>query len=59
MTKDKEKTYTVVWHQNGQEDQIRHNLDKLSTIMISAELKMLYPEEFANRMMSVEVILEN
>lgn len=58
MNKDKEKTYTVVWHQNGQEDQIRHNLDKLSTIMISAELKMLYPEEFANRMMSVEVILE-
>ena len=58
MNKDKEKTYTVVWHQNGQKDQIRHNLDKLSTIMISAELKMLYPEEFANRMMSVEVILE-
>lgn len=58
MNKDKEKTYTVVWHQTGQEDQIRHNLDKLSTIMISAELKMLYPEEFANRMMSVEVILE-
>lgn len=59
MNKDKEKTYTVVWHQNGQKDQIRHNLDKLSTIMISAELKMLYPGEFANGMMSVEVILEN
>lgn len=58
MNKDKEKTYTVVWHQNGQEDQIRHDLNKLSTIMISAELKMLYPEEFANGMMSVEVILE-
>lgn len=58
MNKDKEKTYTLIWRQNGQKDQIRHNLDKLSTIMISAELKMLYPEEFANRMMSVEVILE-
>ena len=58
MNKDKEKTYTVVWHQNGQEDQIRRDLNKLSTIMISAELKMLYPEEFANGMMSVEDILE-
>ena len=57
--KNKEKTYTFIWHQNGQKDQIRHNLDKLSTIMISAELRMLYPEEFANKMMSVEVILEN
>ena len=54
----KEKTYTVVWHQDNQEDQIKHNLDKLSAIMIPAELKMLYPAEFANGMMSVEVILE-
>ena len=59
----KEKTYTVVVHevdkeQDGQKDQIRHNLNKLSVIMISAELKMLYPEEFANKTMSVEVILE-
>ena len=62
MNKDKEKykekTYTIVWHQNGQKDQIRRSLDKLSVIMISAELKMLYPEEFANAAMSVEVILE-
>ena len=62
MNKDKEKykekTYTIVWHQDGQKDQIRRNLDKLSVIMISAELKMLYPEEFANAAMSVEVILE-
>ena len=58
MNKDKEKTYTVVWHQNGQEDQIKHNLNKLSAIMIPAELKMAFPEEFANGMMSVEVILE-
>ena len=56
--KNKEKTYTIVWHQDGQKDQIRHNLNKLSVIMISAELKMLYPEEFANKAMSVEVILE-
>ena len=56
--KNKEKTYTIVWHQDGQKDQIRHDLNKLSTIMISAELKMLYPAEFANGMMSVEVILE-
>ena len=56
--KYKEKTYTIVWHQDGQEDQIRHNLDKLSVIMISAELKMLYPDKFADKAMSVEVILE-
>ena len=56
--KNKEKTYTFIWHQNGQKDQIRRNLDKLSTIMISAELRMLYPAEFANGTMSVEAILE-
>lgn len=57
--KYKEKTYTIVWHQDWQKDQIRRNLDKLSVIMISAELKMLYPAEFASGTMSVEVILEN
>ena len=56
--KNKEKTYTIVWHQDGQKDQIRRNLDKLSVIMISAELKMLYPDKFASEAMSVEVILE-
>ena len=56
--KNKEKTYTIVWHQDGQKDQIRRNLDKLSVIMISAELKMLYPDKFADKAMSVEVILE-
>ena len=56
--KNKEKTYTIVWHQDGQKDQIRHNLNKLSVIMISAELKMAFPEKFANGTMWVELILE-
>ena len=54
----KEKTYTIIWHQVGQEDQIRHNIDSLNAAIIPAELKMAFPKEFANRMMSVEVILE-
>ena len=58
MNKDKEKTYTVVWHQNGQEDQIREHVDQLSASILPTELKMAFPEKFANGMMSVEVILE-
>ena len=58
MNKDKEKTYTVVWHQDGHEDQIKHNLDSLNAAIIPAELKMAFPKEFANGKMSVEVILE-
>lgn len=54
----KEKTYTIIWHQVGQEDQVRHNIDSLNAAIIPAELKMAFPKEFANRMMSVEVILE-
>lgn len=58
MNKDKEKTYTVVWHQNGQEDQIREHVDQLSASILPTELKMAFPKEFANGKMSVEVILE-
>ena len=54
----KEKTYTIIWHQVGQEDQVKHNIDSLNAAIIPAELKMAFPKEFANRMMSVEVILE-
>ena len=54
----KEKTYTVVVHEVGKEDQIREHVDQLSAAIIPAELKMAFPKEFANRMMSVEVILE-
>ena len=55
----KEKMYTVVWHQDNQEDQVKHNIDSLNAAIIPAELKMAFPEEFANGTMSVEVILEN
>ena len=54
----KEKTYTIIWHQVGQEDQVKHNIDSLNAAIISAELKMAFPEKFANGMISVEVILE-
>ena len=54
----KEKTYTIIWHQVGQEDQVRRNIDSLNAAILSAELKMAFPEKFANGMMSVEVILE-
>ena len=54
----KEKTYTIIWHQVGQEDQIRHNIDSLNAAIIPVELKMAFPKEFADGTMSVEVILE-
>ena len=56
--KNKEKTYTIVWHQDGQKDQIREHVDQLSATILPAELKMAFPEKFANGTMSVEVILE-
>ena len=54
----KEKMYTVVWHRDGQEDQIKEHIDQLSASMIPAELEMLFPKEFANGTMWVELILE-
>ena len=54
----KEKTYTVVVHEVGKEDQIREHVDQLSASLIPTEIEMLFPEKFANGMMSVEVILE-
>ena len=54
----KEKTYTIIWHQVGQEDQVKHNIDSLNAAIIPTELKMAFPKEFANGTMSVEVILE-
>ena len=54
----KEKTYTVVVHEVGKEDQIREHADQLSASLIPTEIEMLFPEKFANGTMSVEVILE-
>ena len=58
MNKNKEKTYTIIWHQVGQEDQVKRNIDSLNAAIIPVELKMAFPEKFANGTMSVEVILE-
>ena len=54
----KEKTYTVVVHEVGKEDQIREHVDQLSASILPAEFEMAFPKEFVNGMMSVEVILE-
>ncbi len=43
----KEKTYTVVVHEVGKEDQIREHIDQLSASLIPTEIEMLFPEEFA------------
>ena len=58
MNKNKEKTYTVVVHEVGKEDQIREHVDQLSASILPTEFEMAFPEKFANGMMSVEVILE-
>ena len=55
----KEKTYTVVVHEVGEEDQIREHVDQLSVSMLPKEFEMLFPEKFANGTMWVDVILEN
>ena len=55
----KEKTYTVVVHEVGEEDQIREHVDQLSASLIPTEIEMAFPEKFANGTMWVEVILEN
>ena len=54
----KEKTYTVVVHEVGKEDQVKHNIDSLNAAIIPVELKMAFPEKFASGTMSVEAILE-
>lgn len=54
----KEKMYTVVWHRDGQEDQIKEHVDQLSASLIPTEIEMLFPEEFANGTTWVELILE-
>ena len=54
----KEKTYTVVLHEVGKEDQIREHVDQLSASLIPTEIEMAFPEKFANGTMWVEVILE-
>ena len=54
----KEKTYTVVLHEVGKEDQIKEHVDQLSASMLPKEFEMAFPKEFANGTMRVEVILE-
>ena len=54
----KEKTYTVVVHEVGKEDQIREHVDQLSESILITEFEMVFPEKFANGTMSVELILE-
>ena len=54
----KEKTYTVVVHEVGKEDQIREHVDQLSASMIPTEFEIAFPKEFADGTMSVELILE-
>ena len=49
----KEKTYTVVVHEVGKEDQIREHVDQLIASL------MAFPEKFANGKIWVELILEN
>ena len=58
MNKDKEKTYTVVVHEVGKEDQIREHVDQLSATILPTEFEMVFPEKFANGTMWVELILE-
>ena len=55
----KEKTYTVVVHEVGKEDQIREHVDQLSASMLPKEFEMAFPEKFTNGTMWVEVILED
>lgn len=54
----KEKTYTVVVHHIGQEDQIREHVDQLSASILPTEFEMAFPKEFAKGTMWVELILE-
>ena len=54
----KEKTYTVVVHEVGEEDQIREHADQLSASILPKEFEMAFPEKFANGTMWVEVSLE-
>lgn len=54
----KEKTYTVVVHEVGKEDQVKEHVDQLSASLIPTEIEMLFPEKFANGTMRVELILE-
>ena len=55
----KEKTYTVVVHEVGKEDQIREHVDQLSASILPTEFEMVFPEKFANGTMWVELILED
>ena len=54
----KEKTYTVIVHEVGEEDQVREHVDQLSASMLPKEFEMAFPEKFMNGTMRVEVILE-
>ena len=54
----KEKTYTVVVHEVGKEDQVREHVDQLSASILPKEFEMPFPDKFADGTMWVELILE-
>ena len=54
----KEKTYTAVVHEVGEEDQIRYGVDQLSASILPKEFEMAFPEKFMDGTMCVEVVLE-
>lgn len=54
----KEKTYTVVVHEVGEEDQVREHVDWLSASMLPKEFEMAFPEKFMDGTMCVEVVSE-
>ena len=54
----KEKTYTVVVHEVGEEDQVREHVDQLSASILQKEFEMAFPEKFMDGTMCVDVILE-
>lgn len=54
----KEKTYAVVVHEVGEEDQVREHVDQLSASILPKEFEMAFPEKFMDGTMCVDVILE-
>ena len=55
----KEKMYTIIWHRDGQEDQIKEHVNQLCASMLPIQLEMAFPKEFVNGTMWVELILED
>lgn len=54
----KEKTYTVVVHEVGEEDQVREHVDQLSASMLPTEFEMAFPEEVKYIEVLVETVVD-